>query len=218
MDKTKIKSETNDLLIKYKATKNEELRNKIVMLNLPLIKALTKRFFQKGFDFNDLLQEATLGFMKAIDYLDLSKGVQLSTYSYFWIRCYIFNYIHENIRIVRESRGSYRKAFKHRALKADGVSIDTRGFIEGGEWLRSEDNPEENVARSLDVEKTKQYIESVNGKLTAGQLIAVDALFYDKSEPSYKEVGKQIGVTRQSVQQNLKTALNHYKEVLQEVY
>jgi len=67
-----------------------ELCNKIVELNLGLVKNHAKYYEQFIFDssisFDDLFQEGIIGLMRAVYLFDYLRGWQLSTYAAFWIK------------------------------------------------------------------------------------------------------------------------------------
>ena len=61
--------------------KIEEYRNELIQKNLRLVVSRAKRFLYTGYDFEDLIQEGTVGLMKAIDKFDSSKNTKVSTYA-----------------------------------------------------------------------------------------------------------------------------------------
>lgn len=42
--------------------------------------------YHSAMEYSDALQEATIGFMKAIDKFDANKGFRLNTYAGWWVR------------------------------------------------------------------------------------------------------------------------------------
>ena len=64
------------------AKKGDEKAKEIIFNeNSPLIKSIIKRFKNKGVEYEDLYQIASIGFIKAIKNFDESFGVKFSTYS-----------------------------------------------------------------------------------------------------------------------------------------
>ncbi len=71
-------------LLKYlEKAKNgdESAKETIFVENSPLIKSIIKRFKNKGVEYDDLYQIASIGFLKAIKNFDPSFGVKFSTYT-----------------------------------------------------------------------------------------------------------------------------------------
>ena len=59
---------------------DEFAKSEIFKHNTPLIKSIVRRFKNKGVEYDDLFQIASIGFIKAINNFDLSKEVRFSTY------------------------------------------------------------------------------------------------------------------------------------------
>ena len=75
----------------------------------PLVFSLVKKFSSYGLPQDDLLQEGKMGLMYAIEKFDISKGFRLSTYSRWWIRAMIQDYIIKNWSIVKNGSTASQK-------------------------------------------------------------------------------------------------------------
>jgi RNA polymerase sigma-B factor len=58
-----------------------EARDGLVELHMPLVEHLARRFRNRGEPYDDLVQVATIGLIKAIDRYELERGVEFSTYA-----------------------------------------------------------------------------------------------------------------------------------------
>lgn len=58
-----------------------ETRNRLTTLHLPLAEHLARRFAGRGEPYEDLVQVATIGLIKAIDRYDPTRGAEFSTYA-----------------------------------------------------------------------------------------------------------------------------------------
>ncbi|MDX6261536.1 MAG: polymerase sigma-B factor [Kribbellaceae bacterium] len=56
-------------------------RDGLVSLHMPLVEHLARRFRNRGEPYDDLVQVATIGLIKAIDRFDSERGVEFSTYA-----------------------------------------------------------------------------------------------------------------------------------------
>lgn len=86
--KRNIKEQTNLLLLKYadpslSEKEKRKIENEIIELNVPLLNNLVKKYIQdktRGF-FEDFLQEARFGTLKAIRTYDPSKDISFTSYA-----------------------------------------------------------------------------------------------------------------------------------------
>jgi RNA polymerase sigma-B factor len=59
----------------------DDVRAQLVALHQPLVEHLARRFRNRGEPYDDLVQVATIGLIKAIDRYDPERGVEFSTYA-----------------------------------------------------------------------------------------------------------------------------------------
>jgi RNA polymerase sigma-B factor len=69
------------LLQAVRDTRDTASRNRLIEENLPLVRALARRYAGRGEQYEDLVQVGTIGLIKAIDRYDLNRGVQLQSYA-----------------------------------------------------------------------------------------------------------------------------------------
>jgi RNA polymerase sigma factor (sigma-70 family) len=78
-----------------------EERALMVQHNRSLVAGIARRFVGQGMLLDDLIQEGTLGLLRAIDKFDPSRGFQFSTYAIWWIRQGVSRAVLEQGRSVR---------------------------------------------------------------------------------------------------------------------
>jgi RNA polymerase nonessential primary-like sigma factor len=76
-------------------------RGIMVQQNRSLVAGIARRFAGQGIQVDDLIQEGTLGLLRAIDKFDPNRGFQFSTYAIWWIRQGISRAVLDQGRSVR---------------------------------------------------------------------------------------------------------------------
>ncbi len=78
-----------------------EAKETLVMANLRLVASVARRYLGHGMPIEDLMQEGTMGLMRAVDRFDYTKGHRFSTYAIWWIRRSISRAIADQSRLIR---------------------------------------------------------------------------------------------------------------------
>ena len=71
----------NSKLIALAKNGDQEIMNKVIEMNLPLVASLSKKFLNRGYDYEDIFQIGSIGLVKAINNFDNSFNVKFSTYA-----------------------------------------------------------------------------------------------------------------------------------------
>ncbi len=79
----------------------EIAKRKLIQANLRLVVSIAKKYIGQGVLFMDLVQEGSLGLIKAAEKFDYSKNFKFSTYATWWIKQTIIRAISNNSRTIR---------------------------------------------------------------------------------------------------------------------
>jgi RNA polymerase primary sigma factor len=90
-----------DAHLEWVARQAEEAKNTLTRANLRLVVSIAKRYTGRGIAFMDLVQEGSMGLLRAIDRFHAWRGFKFSTYATWWIRQAMIRAIAEQARTIR---------------------------------------------------------------------------------------------------------------------
>lgn len=79
--KEKVSYEDNLQLIPLAKEGNTEALNKLIEVNLPLVTSISKKFTNRGYEYEDIYQIGCMGLVKSIKNFDEKYNVKFSTYA-----------------------------------------------------------------------------------------------------------------------------------------
>jgi len=82
-------------------TGDEKARRRMIESNLRLVVKIARRYYNRGMEFSDLIEEGNLGLLRAVDKYDPERGFRFSTYATWWIRQTIERAIMNQSRTIR---------------------------------------------------------------------------------------------------------------------
>ena len=104
----------------WRDNRDERALHRLITAYMRLAISMASKFRRYGAPMNDLIQEASVGLMKAADKFDPDRGVRFSTYAVWWIKASIQDYVMRNWSMVRTGSTSSQKSlfFNMRRVQA----------------------------------------------------------------------------------------------------
>lgn len=93
--------EEHDLAVRLRDNNDLAAARSLVMSHLRFVVRIARGYNGYGLSQNDLVQEGTVGLMKAVRRFDPEMGVRLVSFAVHWIKAEIHEYILRNWRIVK---------------------------------------------------------------------------------------------------------------------
>jgi RNA polymerase sigma-32 factor len=122
--------------------------HRLVTSNLRFVVKVAYEYRSYGLKMSDLIQEANIGLMKAVQKFDPDKGIRLISYAVWWIRAYIQNHVLKNWSLVKlGTTQAQRRLFF--ALARTRRELEKLGPGEGAIV------PAEEIARKLNVKASE---------------------------------------------------------------
>ena len=99
----------------------EKAKEKLIQANLRLVVSIAKKYIGQGVLFMDLVQEGSLGLIKAAEKFDYRKNFKFSTYATWWIKQTIIRAISNHSRTIRIPVHMLEKIRRYKKACADIV-------------------------------------------------------------------------------------------------
>ncbi|WP_341366974.1 RNA polymerase factor sigma-32 [Yoonia sp. BS5-3] len=143
LSRTAMKAELLDaetelaLAYAWRDDRDVQALHRLISAYMRLAISMASKFKRYGAPMNDLIQEASVGLMKAADKFDPDRGVRFSTYAVWWIKASIQDYVMRNWSMVRTGSTSSQKSlfFNMRRVQA---RLEREAAAEGKEIDKQE--------------------------------------------------------------------------------
>lgn len=232
----------NLVLLKELHNGDTQNENELIKNNMGLVLGIAKRFYNSGYDNEDIVQIGCMGLMKAIRRFDFSFNVQFSTYAVPMIIGEIKRFIRDD-GIIKVSRKHKTNAMKIKACKerlhqelkrtptiseiADECNISKEEILEAMEatavpdsiYQTCHDDKNELINKLGVVEEDGNIIDKVLVEQSLKVLtprekkIIIMRYFYQKTQSQISEI---IGVSQVQISRLEKGALAKMREYLKE--
>ena len=130
MDSVGVRENVSALWAEYNSTGNRDVREKLILSYLDLVKYIVGRMPQAtipSVDYDDLLGYGVMGLMDAVERFDLSRGVKFETYAMTRIRGAIIDHLRNMDwvpRSVRQKARQIQQAIGRAETRLDGSATD----------------------------------------------------------------------------------------------
>lgn len=117
-----------ELAVRYRETGDRDAAQELVVSHLPFVVKIAFQYRNYKLPVQDLVQEGTIGLMKAIKRFDPFMGFRLVSFAVWWIKAYMKNFILKSWSLVKlGTTQAQRKIFYRMGDIGEHVDTETHG-------------------------------------------------------------------------------------------
>ncbi len=170
-----------ELALRYRNHNDLDAARELVISHLRYVVKVARGFMGYGLPLTDLIQEGSIGLMKAVKRYDPNRDVRLVSFAVHWIRAEIYDYVLRNWRMVKvATTKAQRKLFFN--LRKSRARLG---------WMK--DDEVNKLAKSLNVESAT--VRQMESRLSSVD-IAFDAPADHDDETPYLAPAQHLGDSR----------------------
>lgn len=198
-------NEDDNFLFDMISESNEEVRNSLYEKYKPMIKFLVNKYYQTaskyGLDYNDLIQEANVGFTDALNSYDETKDASLKTFISLCINRKLINAIRK-VQTAKNQMELSNLSLDYDYNKEGLPLIDVIGDVNADPLLKFSEKEEEKVLLSKIKKDLSTSEQEVFNLLLKGL--------------SYKEIAKILDKNEKQIDNTIQRIRNKVKNILKE--
>ncbi len=175
--KPEIMTSEYEMFSQYRETKDTRLRDEIVSSYIYIAEILSRKFINRGVEYDDIYQVACMGILYAVERFDPDKGVKFATYATPTVMGEIRKYFRDKGNFIRIPRRLYEVFYKAEKIKrmSNGISHEEIARI-----LNIPEKMLETVYEMGDASfiKSLEYEAYADGEMTLANVIGVEDKHY----------------------------------------
>ena len=224
--KPEIKTTEYEMFSRYRETGDIALRDEIVSSYIYIAEILSRKFINRGVEYDDIFQVACMGILYAVERFDPDKGVKFATYATPTVMGEIRKYFRDKGNFIRIPRRLYEIFYKAENARILNIpekllenvyEVGDTSFIKSLEYEAYADG-ELNFSNLIGIEDSnflmiedKDFIKYCMSRLSADERKFIEYRYYD--EKSQKEISEIMGISQMQVSRMEKRTLKKLRNL-----
>ena len=171
--KPEIATSEYEMFSRYRETKDTKLRDEIVSSYIYIAEILSRKFVNRGVEYDDIYQVACLGILYAVERFDPDKGVKFATFATPTVMGEIRKYFRDKGNFIRIPRRLYEVFYKAEKIRRMSSEISQE------EIARILNIPEKTLESIYEIGdasfiKSLDYEAYADGEMTLANVVGTD--------------------------------------------
>ena len=171
--KPEIATSEYEMFSRYRETRDTKLRDEIVSSYIYIAEILSRKFVNRGVEYDDIYQVACLGILYAVERFDPDKGVKFATFATPTVMGEIRKYFRDKGNFIRIPRRLYEVFYKAEKIRRMSSEISQE------EIARILNIPEKTLESIYEIGdasfiKSLEYEAYADGEMTLANVVGTD--------------------------------------------
>lgn len=171
--KPEIATSEYEMFSRYRETRDTKLRDEIVSSYIYIAEILSRKFVNRGVEYDDIYQVACLGILYAVERFDPDKGVKFATFATPTVMGEIRKYFRDKGNFIRIPRRLYEVFYKAEKIRRMSSEISQE------EIARILNIPEKTLESIYEIGdasfiKSLEYEAYADGEMTLANVVGAD--------------------------------------------
>lgn len=197
MEKGNMKREDYDYdkngeLLSLAKKGDNDAMNRLIEMNLPLVASISKKFLNRGYDYEDIFQIGSIGLVKAINNFDSNFNVKFSTYAVPMIIGEIKRFLRDDgmIKVSRNVKSLARKIHYYKEELTNNLKRSPT-IDELAEYVGVS---KEEIVFAIESSNTLQYLYDTIHQDDGAPVLLIDKLSEKSSEDTNTNLIEKIAL------------------------
>lgn len=173
--KPEIITSEYEMFSEYKRTHDPRLRDELVETYIYIAEILSRRFINRGVEYDDIYQVASLGILYSVERFDPDKGVKFATFATPTVLGEIRRYFRDKGNFIRIPRKLYEIFYRAEKLRRKNVSRTETARI-----LGIPEKTLDAIYETGDISfiKSLEYEAYADGEMSLGNVVGIEDKHY----------------------------------------